>query len=61
MPLISVTQAQHILACLRRHEDVIGIRVVDDVDLADPLVTSGGVSADGARDTLVHLNLRLAF
>lgn len=40
--------------CLRRHEEVIGILVGDDVDLVEPLVASEVVLADEARDRLVQ-------
>ncbi|MFP3588494.1 site-specific integrase [Paraburkholderia sp. SIMBA_055] len=55
VPRIGASRARHIVAWLRQHEASIGERVVDDVELEDPLVAADLVVVDGPRSALVPL------
>jgi hypothetical protein len=55
VPRIGAGRARHIVAWLRQHEASIGERVVDGVELEDPLVAADLAVVDGPRSALVPL------
>jgi integrase len=60
VPRIGAGRARQIVAWLRQHEASIGERVVDDVELDDPLAADEVVIIDGPRSALAPLE-RMAF
>ncbi|WP_347232549.1 phage integrase family protein [Paraburkholderia sp. RAU2J] len=60
VPRIGACRAWHIVAWLRQHEASIDERIVDDVELDDPLIATEVVVIDGPRSALAPLE-RMAF
>lgn len=60
VPRIGASRVQHMVAWLRQHETSIGARVVEYVELADPLVAAEVVVIDEQHSALAPLE-RMAF